>query len=122
MSSRILSFEHPLDAAARAYALLGRISAIADAAPGDGSVRECLRALAEHERQLHELAQLLQELDGVRRELAAAEPTSETRATREALEAVLVPVESAARDLLARAGDLASRRRALTELLETVNA
>ena len=110
---------HPLDAAARAYALLGRITELDNAQPLNGSPRECVRALEEHERQLQELSALLHELDDLRNALAEAEPSSQTDAARAALEAVLVPVEFAAVGVLARAEDLAARRRALSALLDT---
>lgn len=118
------TYFHPLDAAAHAYALLGRISELENAEPAGGSPWEYVRALEEQEHQLAELSQLMSELELLRRDMARADyqddsPGASSAAYKVLLE-VLTPVEVAARRLLASAPDLAERRRALSASLRAV--
>lgn len=109
---------HAEDHAARASVLLERISSLGQLNPTDDSPRGCVMALAEHERQLQELSDLLSELDNVSRELDRAAPQSEAAVTRAALREALEPVERAARRALALSGEVSARRRELAALLD----
>ncbi|HLV27048.1 MAG TPA: hypothetical protein VKZ41_12125 [Gemmatimonadales bacterium] len=115
-----LSNVHPLDAAAHAYALLGRIGELENAEPAGGSPWEYVRALEEQEHQLAELSYLLSELEVVRREMATSDGPGVSSAAYKVLVEVLAPVEVAARRLLANAPELAERRRALSASLKAV--